>query len=60
MASQSKTEQDQQGSSRIPNFFRLNINQRIAALHQRGLLSQEDVQQLTQAATKCSLTLQIR
>lgn len=46
MASQSKTEQDQQGSSRIPNFFRLNINQRIAALHQRGLLSQEDVQQL--------------
>ena len=57
MASQSKTEQDQQGSSRIPNFFRLNINQRIAALHQRGLLSQEDVQQLTSGSHQVQLNV---
>ncbi|MDA8952785.1 hydroxymethylglutaryl-CoA reductase, degradative [Pseudomonadales bacterium] len=57
MASQSKTEQDQQGSSRIPNFFRLNINQRIAALHQRGLLSQEDVQQLTTGSHQVQLNV---
>ena len=57
MASQSKTKQDQQGSSRIPNFFRLNINQRIAALHQRGLLSQEDVQQLTTGSHQVQLNV---
>ncbi|MDG1123887.1 MAG: hydroxymethylglutaryl-CoA reductase, degradative [Pseudomonadales bacterium] len=57
MASQSKTKQDQQGSSRIPNFFRLNINQRIAALHQRGLLSQEDVQQLTSGSHQVQLNV---
>ena len=57
MASQSKTEQDQQGSSRIPNFFRLNINQRIAALHQRGLLSQEDVQQLATGSHQVQLNV---
>ena len=57
MASQSKTEQDQQGSSRIPNFFRLNINQRIAALHQHGLLSQEDVQQLTTGSHQVQLNV---
>ena len=57
MASQSKTEQDQQGSSRIPNFFRLNINQLIAALHQRGLLSQEDVQQLTSGSHQVQLNV---
>lgn len=38
---------DQQGSSRIPNFFRMTIGQRISALHQRGLLTQDDVHQLT-------------
>lgn len=57
MASQSKTEQDQQGSSRIPNFFRLNINQRIAALHERGLLSQEDVQQLSTGSHQVQLNV---
>ncbi|MFT7653666.1 MAG: hydroxymethylglutaryl-CoA reductase [Candidatus Azotimanducaceae bacterium] len=33
-------------SSRIPNFFRMSITERIAALHTRGLLSQDDVHQL--------------
>ena len=36
-------------SSRIPNFFRMSVNERISALHQRGLLSQDDVQQLVSA-----------
>ena len=33
-------------SSRIPNFFLMSITERIAALHTRGLLSQDDVHQL--------------
>ena len=37
-------------SSRIPNFFRMSITERIAALHTRGLLSQDDVQQLVTAS----------
>lgn len=36
-------------SSRIPNFFRMSISERIAALHSRGLLSQDDVHQLVSA-----------
>lgn len=35
------------GSSRIPNFFRMPIAERISALHQRGLISNEDVQLLS-------------
>ncbi|MCZ6656880.1 MAG: hydroxymethylglutaryl-CoA reductase, degradative [Gammaproteobacteria bacterium] len=42
MASKSAPE----GGSRIPNFFRMNVRERIAALHQRGLLTDEDVQLL--------------
>ena len=40
-------ENDLTGSSRIPNFFRMPIAERISALHQRGLISNEDVQLLT-------------
>ncbi len=40
-------ETDLTGSSRIPNFFRMPIAERISALHQRGLISNEDVQLLT-------------
>jgi hydroxymethylglutaryl-CoA reductase len=38
---------DLAGSSRIPNFFRMPIAERISALHQRGLISNEDVQLLS-------------
>ena len=40
-------ETDLTGSSRIPNFFRMPIAERISALHQRGMISNEDVQLLT-------------
>ncbi len=43
MASSSPAE----NGSRIPNFFRMSVAERIAALHARGLLSSEDVQSLT-------------
>ncbi|MDH3642051.1 MAG: hydroxymethylglutaryl-CoA reductase, degradative [Gammaproteobacteria bacterium] len=43
MASKSPAE----SGSRIPNFFRMSVAQRIAALHERGLLSDADVQALT-------------
>lgn len=36
-----------EGSSRIPNFFRMSVTQRINVLHDRGLLSEEDVAMLT-------------
>ncbi len=36
-------------SSRIPNFFRMPVNDRIAALHERGLLNATDVAQLVSA-----------
>lgn len=36
-------------SSRIPNFFRMPVNDRIAALHERGLLNASDVAQLVSA-----------
>ncbi|MDG1704805.1 MAG: hypothetical protein P8I46_11370, partial [Pseudomonadales bacterium] len=45
--SSTATNPDQQGSSRIPNFFRMPIEQRISALHQRGLISNEDVRLLS-------------
>ncbi len=35
------------GQSRIPNFFRLSVAQRLAALQERGLLSEEDVASLS-------------
>ena len=45
MVSKSATE-GREGQSRIPKFFRMNISERIAALHARGLLSSSDVQKL--------------
>jgi hydroxymethylglutaryl-CoA reductase len=35
-----------QGGSRIPNFFRMSIEERLRALHARGLLSDEDLGRL--------------
>ena len=42
-----KDNTDLTGSSRIPNFFRMPIAERISALHQRGLINSEDVQLLS-------------
>ena len=42
MASKSAPER----GSRIPNFFRMSIRERISALHQRGLLTDDDIQLL--------------
>lgn len=44
MASKSAAEH----SSRIPNFFRMSVVERIAALHERGLLSDDDIHALAQ------------
>ncbi|MFX3657982.1 MAG: hydroxymethylglutaryl-CoA reductase, degradative [bacterium] len=46
MASKSPAEGTAAGSARIPNFFRMSVAERIAALHQRGLLSDADVRSL--------------
>ena len=43
MASKSPAER----GSRIPNFFRMSVAERIAVLHARGLLSDEDVRALS-------------
>ncbi len=43
MASKSPAE----GGSRIPNFFRMSVAERITALYERGLLSEADVRSLT-------------
>ncbi len=48
---------DQKGSSRIPNFFRMPIAERISALHQRGLLSGEDVQLLSTGSHQVQLSV---
>jgi hydroxymethylglutaryl-CoA reductase len=42
MASKSAAE----ASARIPNFFKMSIGERIAALHHRGLISDDDVRAL--------------
>ncbi|NKC01672.1 MAG: hydroxymethylglutaryl-CoA reductase, degradative [Pseudomonadales bacterium] len=42
----SKQEKTPTNSSRISNFFKMSIAERIAALNANGLLSQDDVQQL--------------
>jgi len=41
MASQSASKDS--GTSRIPNFFRMTIRERLDALHERGLLSDDDI-----------------
>ncbi len=42
-----QTKSDTSRNSRIPNFFKMSILDRISALHEKGLLSSEDVRQLT-------------
>ncbi|MEQ8858624.1 MAG: hydroxymethylglutaryl-CoA reductase, degradative [Pseudomonadales bacterium] len=46
MASKSPADGPAEGGARIPNFFRMSVAERIAALHQRGLLSDADVRAL--------------
>jgi hypothetical protein len=46
MASRSRADGPVEGGARIPNFFRMSVAERIAALHQRGLLSDADVRAL--------------
>ena len=41
-----KTNQGNPKSSRIANFFRMNVNERIDALHHQGLLNDTDVNAL--------------
>ena len=53
MASTSAAE----GGSRIPNFFRMSVAERIAALHERGLLSDDDVSALAQGQHTLSLSV---
>ncbi|MDA1073396.1 MAG: hydroxymethylglutaryl-CoA reductase, partial [Proteobacteria bacterium] len=45
MASKSAAE----SGSRIPNFFKMSVAERIRALHERGLLSDQDIQSLASA-----------
>ncbi|MEZ5561285.1 MAG: hydroxymethylglutaryl-CoA reductase, degradative [Pseudomonadales bacterium] len=48
MASKSPADRSSvEGGARIPNFFRLSVAERIAALHARGLLSEDDVRALS-------------
>jgi hydroxymethylglutaryl-CoA reductase len=54
MASQSD---ESTPSSRIANFFRMSVNQRISALHERGLLSSSDVAQLASASHQLQLNV---
>ncbi len=46
MASESRPDAPVEGGARIPNFFRMSVSERIAALHQRGLLTAADVRSL--------------
>ena len=46
MASKSPADPAAEGGARIPNFFRMSVGERIAALHERGLLSDADVRAL--------------
>ena len=60
MASNSTPDQsaaDRSQSSRIPNFFRMSVAERITALAQRGLLSAEDVHQLATASHQLQLNV---
>ncbi len=54
MASQSA---ETTASSRIANFFRMSVSERIAALHERGLLSSEDLAQLSNANHQLQLNV---
>jgi len=46
MASKSPAEGVAESGARIPNFFKMNVAERIAALHRRGLLSEADARAL--------------
>ena len=46
MASKSLHNLNSPNSSRIPNFFKMSISERISELHRRGLLTSDDVHQL--------------
>ena len=46
MASESLHSPNSRSSSRIPNFFKMSISERISELHRRGLLTSDDVHQL--------------
>ncbi len=48
---------DTTATSRIPNFFRMNVSERIAALHERGLLNARDVAQLASAQHQLQLNV---
>ena len=45
-------EQRSEAGSRIPNFFRMSIAQRVDALHRRGLSSDDDMSLLEAAGYK--------
>lgn len=45
------------GGSRIPNFFRMSVTERIDALHSRGYLSSEDVSMLNGAGPTLRLPI---
>ncbi len=46
MVSKSPADGPAEGGARIPNFFKMSVAERIAALHRRGLLSEADVRAL--------------
>ena len=43
------------GGARIPNFFRMDLAERVAALHRQGLLDAEDIRLLTSGGLTLSL-----
>jgi hydroxymethylglutaryl-CoA reductase len=47
MASKSPADGSAESGARIPNFFRMSVAERIAALHERGLLTASDVRALS-------------
>ena len=55
MASSSATDNPSAVSSRIPNFFRMSVEDRITALHRQGLLSQDDPSQLMTSSHQLQL-----
>ncbi len=55
MASSSATDNPSAVSSRIPNFFRMSVEDRITALHRQGLLSQDDLSQLMTSSHQLQL-----
>ena len=48
---------EQSGRSRIPNFFKMTILERITALHEKGLLSAADVRQLVNSDNQLNINV---